>query len=56
LFGAIEEGSEGKGIATIPGIRWEASLGVYLTVGGFWTSPITAVGATVPSLSASFPR
>ncbi len=32
LFGAIERGSAGQGIATIPEFIWELSFGVYLTV------------------------
>lgn len=37
LFGAIEPGSAAQGIATVPEILWELSLGVYLTVRGFRT-------------------
>jgi hypothetical protein len=35
VFDAIEPGSIGQGIATIPEILWELSLGIYLTVKGF---------------------
>jgi hypothetical protein len=35
LFGAFEAGSAWQGIATIPEIIWEASLGIYLTFRGF---------------------
>ena len=38
MFGVFDQGSAGQGIATIPEILWEASLGVYLTVKGFKTS------------------
>jgi hypothetical protein len=34
----IEKGSAAQGIATIPEILWEASLGIYLTFKGFKTS------------------
>jgi hypothetical protein len=40
MFGVFEQGSAGQGIATIPEIAWEASLGIYLTVKGFRPSPI----------------
>jgi hypothetical protein len=30
MFGALEPGSAGQFIATIPEIAWEASLGIYL--------------------------
>lgn len=35
-------GSPWQGIATIPEILWEASLGLYLIFRGFKPSPITA--------------
>jgi hypothetical protein len=40
LLDAIEPGSAGQGIATIPEFLWELSLGIYLTVKGFKPSPI----------------
>jgi hypothetical protein len=40
LFGAIEQGSVWQGIATIPEFIWELSLGIYLIVKGFKSSPI----------------
>lgn len=40
LLGVIEQGSAAQGIATIPEILWEASLGLYLTFKGFRPSPI----------------
>ena len=40
LLGVIEQGSPVQGIATIPEILWEASLGLYLTFKGFRPSPI----------------
>jgi Domain of unknown function (DUF4386) len=41
MFGVFEQGSAGQGIATIPEILWEGSLGIYLTVKGFKaTSPL----------------
>jgi hypothetical protein len=42
LFGVIDEGSAGQFIATIPEFIWELSLGIYLIVKGFKSSPITA--------------
>jgi hypothetical protein len=42
LLGAIEPGSAGQLIATIPEFAWELSLGIYLTVKGFKPSPILA--------------
>lgn len=42
LLGVIEQGSAAQGIATIPEILWEASLGLYLTFKGFRPSPILA--------------
>jgi hypothetical protein len=43
LFDAFDAGSAPQGIATIPEIAWEASLGIYLTVKGFRaSSPILA--------------
>ena len=42
LFGVIGAGSTWQGIATIPEILWEASLGLYLIFRGFKPSPITA--------------
>ena len=42
LFGVIDAGSTWQGIATIPEILWEASLGLYLIFWGFKPSPITA--------------
>jgi hypothetical protein len=40
LFGAIEPGSSAQVIATIPEFFWELSLGIYLMVKGFKSSPI----------------
>jgi hypothetical protein len=40
LFGAFDAGSVWQGVATIPEILWEASLGVYLIFRGFRPSPI----------------
>jgi hypothetical protein len=42
LFDVIELGSAAQGIATIPEFFWELSLGIYLTVKGFRSSPIIA--------------
>ena len=42
LFGVFKAGSAGQGIATIPEILWELSVGIYLTVKGFKPSPITS--------------
>ena len=44
LFGAIEPGSAGQVIATVPEFFWELGLGIYLIVKGFKTSPIIADG------------
>jgi hypothetical protein len=43
LFGVFKAGSAGQGIATIPEILWELSVGIYLTVKGFKPSPLTSV-------------
>jgi hypothetical protein len=40
LFNVIDAGSPVQGIASIPEIMWELSLGVYLIVKGFKPSPI----------------
>lgn len=40
MFGLFEAGSALQLVATIPEIRWEASLGIWLTVKGFRPSPI----------------
>jgi hypothetical protein len=42
LFGAIEQGGAAQSVATIPEFVWELSLGIYLIVKGFKSSPITA--------------
>jgi hypothetical protein len=42
LFGVLEAGSVGQGIATIPEFVWELSLGIYLTVKGFKASASTS--------------
>jgi hypothetical protein len=42
LFGGIERGGAEQFIATIPEFVWELSLGIYLIVKGFKSSPITA--------------
>jgi hypothetical protein len=60
LFGAIDQGSVGQGIATIPEFAWELSLGIYLIAKGFKPSSIlyddgrdTAVdGPLIPGLAA----
>ena len=39
LFDVIAPGSAAQGIATVPEIAWELSLGIYLTVKGFRQSP-----------------
>jgi len=49
MFRVIDAGSVWQGIATIPEILWEASLGLYLTFRGFRPSPIT----TLPELRAT---
>jgi Domain of unknown function (DUF4386) len=48
LFDVIELGSAAQGIATIPEILWEASLGIYLTFKGFKPSAILS-GDTGPA-------
>jgi hypothetical protein len=40
LFGVFKAGSAWQGIATIPEVLWEASLGLYLIFRGFRASPI----------------
>ena len=41
LFGLYAQVSVWSGIATIPEFLWEATLGIYLIVNGFRSSPIT---------------
>jgi hypothetical protein len=48
LFRVIDAGSTWQGIATIPEILWEASLGLYLIFRGFKPSPITAGMTELP--------
>jgi hypothetical protein len=43
LFGVFEAGSTGQAAATAFEFVWELSLGIYLTVKGFRSSPITTV-------------
>jgi hypothetical protein len=45
LFGIIDAGSAVQGIATLPEIIWEASLGLYLTFKGFRPSPLFSASA-----------
>ena len=47
LFGAFPPGSAWQGIATLPEIAWELSLGFYLTLKGFKPSPIIAMDAVI---------
>ena len=47
MFGVVQPGSAWQGIATLPEIAWELSLGIYLTVKGFKPSPITASDAVM---------
>lgn len=54
LFGAMEPGSAGHFLATVPEIAWEASLGVYLLVKGFKTSS-PLVRTTGRGVDASLP-
>jgi Domain of unknown function (DUF4386) len=42
LLGVITAGSAGQGIATLPEVIWEASLGLYLAIRGFRPAPILA--------------
>jgi hypothetical protein len=42
LFGVFKAGSAWQGIATIPEILWELSVGIYLIVKGFKPSPLTS--------------
>jgi hypothetical protein len=50
LFGGIEQGSSWAVLAAVPVAAWELSLGVWLVVKGFKSSPITAgmVAASPP--------
>lgn len=45
LFGFFEAGSVWQGIATAPEFVWELSLGIYLIVKGFKSSPILSPNA-----------
>jgi hypothetical protein len=40
MFGVLEQGGAGQGIATIPEFLWELGLGLWLTFKGFRPSPI----------------
>jgi hypothetical protein len=40
MFGVLEQGGAGQGIATIPEFLWELGLGLRLTFKGFRPSPI----------------
>ena len=40
MFGVLDQGGTGQGVATVPEFLWELGLGVYLTVKGFAPSPI----------------
>ena len=42
LFGVIEQGGTGQGLATFPEFIWELGLGIYCVVWGFKASPILA--------------
>ena len=42
VLGWIDQGSSLQGIATVPEILWELSLGIYLTVKGFKPSRVFA--------------
>jgi len=42
LLGVIPQGSALQGIATVPEIVWEAFLGLWLTLKGFSSAPITS--------------
>jgi hypothetical protein len=43
LLGGLDEGGLGQGVASIPEILWELSLGIYLTVKGFKPSAVDAL-------------
>jgi Domain of unknown function (DUF4386) len=42
MFGVLDQGGTGQGLATIPEFIWELGLGIYATVWGFKSSPILA--------------
>lgn len=42
MFGVLDQGGTGQGIATIPEFLWELGLGIWLTVKGFTPSPIAS--------------
>ena len=49
LFNIIQPGSKAQGIASIPEILWELSLGIYMLVKGFRSdSPLLAMPAVTP--------
>ena len=54
VLNVIGRGSAAQGIATIPEFAWELSLGIWLTVKGFKSSPITTdkTGVVVPDESS----
>ncbi len=48
VLNVIDRGSVSQGIASLPEIMWELSLGIYLMVKGFRPAPIIA-GVRVPN-------
>jgi hypothetical protein len=48
LFGVIEPGGTAQALATAPEFVWELSLGVYLAVKGFRSSPRARTAAASP--------
>jgi hypothetical protein len=39
MFGVLDQGGSGQGLANIPEIIWASGLGIYATVWGFESSP-----------------
>ena len=52
LFGGIGQGSSWTAAATLPVAAWELSLGLWLVVKGFKSSPITTEMAAASTLAA----
>lgn len=55
LFDVAEPGGVLQAVATIPEFVWELSLGLYLTVRGFRTSPSTRGAGPVPAAMSPQP-
>jgi len=39
MFGVLDQGGTGQGLATVPEFIWELGIGIYATVWGFRRAP-----------------